>query len=396
MLNKSKYTYDDVREYIESKGCKLLSDKYVNNKTILKIQCGCGEIFNRSFQDFKNKNRYTCQFCSGNKLRYKDVKKYIESKDCELLSTDYRNASTKLHIRCKCGNDYYTAFGTFKKDKQWQCQKCGDKLRVERMKNRDIDVAGFYTLNKVKTIIGNNSNTKVLSNEYINCFEKLNLLCECGEVFKQNFSHIKNKINNNLQIKCPKCMKRDADESFRFTIDDLNKKLIEVYGDNEFVVLNNDGYVNFYDYVTVKHIPCGYVFKTKFKNITNQKRLCKNCQSKYSKGVIKIMKYLDCKHIKYIKEKIFNECKDKKPLPFDFYLQDYNLLIEFDGEQHYKSFNYFGGEEGFKKLQYHDKIKNKYCKDNNIPLLRIRYDEVNNINNILDEFIYRQINTEVN
>ena len=75
------------------------------------------------------------------------------------------------------------------------------------------------------------------------------------------------------------------------------------------------------------------------------------------------------------KKKTFKGCKSKKLLQFDFYLPKYNILIEYDGIQHYKPVGFFGGKKEFKETQMRDNIKNKYCKDNNINLIRIRYDE---------------------
>ena len=70
-------------------------------------------------------------------------------------------------------------------------------------------------------------------------------------------------------------------------------------------------------------------------------------------------------------------------MPFDFYLPDYNLLIEFDGIQHYEIRGHFGGYDGFVDTKIRDTIKNIYCKDNNIDLLRIPYWDYKNIENIL-------------
>ena len=78
-------------------------------------------------------------------------------------------------------------------------------------------------------------------------------------------------------------------------------------------------------------------------------------------------------------------------LRFDFYLNKYNTLIEFDGQQHFRPVDFFNGEEGFRLTQLRDNIKNEYCKNNNIPLLRISYKEINNIENILNNFIDKQI-----
>ena len=87
------------------------------------------------------------------------------------------------------------------------------------------------------------------------------------------------------------------------------------------------------------------------------------------------MRLLEKSNIKYIKENTFIECRNKLPLPFDFYLPDYNTIIEFDGIQHYKAVKCFGGEKRFKETKKHDKIKNNYCEKNNIKMVRIKYDE---------------------
>lgn len=79
-------------------------------------------------------------------------------------------------------------------------------------------------------------------------------------------------------------------------------------------------------------------------------------------------------------KKKFDECKNKRHLPFDFYIPEQNLCIEFNGTQHYKMSTYFG-EESFKKTQINDEIKRNFCKENNVQLLIIKYD--NNICNKL-------------
>ena len=82
----------------------------------------------------------------------------------------------------------------------------------------------------------------------------------------------------------------------------------------------------------------------------------------------------------------FDNCRNIYPLPFDFYLIDYNICIEYDGEQHYKPNNFFGGIDKFNYIQINDKIKITYCTDNSIKLFRIKYNNsiVDNINMILE------------
>ena len=78
-------------------------------------------------------------------------------------------------------------------------------------------------------------------------------------------------------------------------------------------------------------------------------------------------------------------CKYKGRLKFDFYLPDYNICIEFDGEQHFKPVEYWGGEEEFKKRQIKDKIKTSFCTNNDIKLIRIHCKKMNKVDCILSE-----------
>lgn len=106
-----------------------------------------------------------------------------------------------------------------------------------------------------------------------------------------------------------------------------------------------------------------------WKNISS----CGRC--KYSKGEQKIEQLLTEHNIAFEQQKVFDTCKNETYLRFDFFLQDYNLLIEYDGQQHFYHDNNNGWntKENFGKTQMRDAIKNQWCKDNNIPLIRIPY-----------------------
>jgi hypothetical protein len=108
---------------------------------------------------------------------------------------------------------------------------------------------------------------------------------------------------------------------------------------------------------------------------------CKICNQ--SLGEKEIEKTLDKLSIKFIREKKFEECFNKLCLPFDFYLIDYNLCIEFDGIQHFKPLKFFGEEDGFNSIKKNDEIKNKYCFNNGIDLLRIPYLKIKEIEKII-------------
>ena len=109
---------------------------------------------------------------------------------------------------------------------------------------------------------------------------------------------------------------------------------------------------------------------------------CPSCRE--SKGEMKIRIFLTNNNIQFEREKRFEDCRHKKPLPFDFYLPQYNLCIEFDGQLHYMSVKYFGGDEKLNERKDNDLIKSNYCKEKGINLLRIRYDE--NVEEKLTEY----------
>lgn len=97
-----------------------------------------------------------------------------------------------------------------------------------------------------------------------------------------------------------------------------------------------------------------------------------------------IRKFLEILNVEFKREFIFENCLNSKCLPFDFLINHLlHIILEFDGEQHFYPVEYFGEEAHFKTVE-NDCIKNQYCIDNNIPLLRIPYWEFDNIESILE------------
>lgn len=115
---------------------------------------------------------------------------------------------------------------------------------------------------------------------------------------------------------------------------------------------------------------------------------CPKCNK--SNGVKIIYNILSKTNISFKIEFPIIDRRNKLKLFFDFYIADYNLAIEYDGEQHFFPVDFAGkGKDWanieFEKTKNRDKEKNKYCKDNNIKLLRIPYWEFDNIENILEQ-----------
>lgn len=100
---------------------------------------------------------------------------------------------------------------------------------------------------------------------------------------------------------------------------------------------------------------------------------CSKVERRPSKYEIIVEDFLISKKISYNREFRFEDCRNKNPLPFDFYLPDFNTCIECQGQQHYYPIEYFGGAENYNKVVFRDKIKKEYCENNSIQLLYIPY-----------------------
>ncbi len=117
---------------------------------------------------------------------------------------------------------------------------------------------------------------------------------------------------------------------------------------------------------------------------------CPACSQ--SHGEIAIQRYLDTHNYVYRREYSFADCRYEHALLFDFYLPDRNLLIEYDGEQHFRPVKFGGSNDDkadkrFELNQIRDQIKNDYCASRHIPLIRIPYTDFDRIDEILDEHI---------
>lgn len=193
---------------------------------------------------------------------------------------------------------------------------------------------------------------------YINAHTNVKIICPEHGIFEQTPNvHLTKKCG------CKKC------SDFKQTL-------------KNFIEKSNKIHNNKYDYSLVEYINA---YNQKPSNHMNMGQSCPECKETISKGERNIIKILTDKEINFIKQKTFEECKDIRKLPFDFYLPDYNICIEFDGRQHFESVKYWNGEEGLLRLQKHDKIKTDYCLNNNIKLIRISYKEKEDINRIIND-----------
>jgi len=170
---------------------------------------------------------------------------------------------------------------------------------------------------------------------------------------------------------------------------------------NEFIIRARKIHGDLYDYSDSTYIgskksiqiKCikhdSYFWKTPENHIFNSQG-CPICQ--LSKGELAISTYLSINKIAHKSQQTFDTLRSdmNRPLKYDFYIPYHNLLIEFDGQQHFGCNNIKGhiiSDDKLARLKLHDKLKDEYAIKNNIKLLRISYKDLNNIPAILKQHI---------
>lgn len=200
--------------------------------------------------------------------------------------------------------------------------------------------------------------------------DKVDIICKDHGIFKQSVSNHMNSGHG-----CPICIGKGK-WSNDVLISEFNKVHFDLY---DYSKINFEGIDNKVDIICKEH---GIFSQNIHKHLKGQG--CPECKQN-SKGEEYIKNYLERNQIKYIRQKSFDDCKYINRLNFDFYLPDMNTCLEFDGLQHFEPVKEFGGEKEFDLILKRDECKNKWCIENKVNLIRIRFDEFDKISEILDE-----------
>lgn len=300
-----------------------------------------------------------------NKYNYDDMKKCFENKGYELLEEEYRNMHAKIKYICNKHKELGVQETNFEQALSYnkQCKLCKAEDIKERIDKERQKKVPLYV-----------QKCKDRNYEYIGYIIKDNemwikYICEEHKtkgVQLIRASHFADGIG------CPYCAHK------KITIEDLKNdgriQGVEILGEyvrNDVKIKCKCLKCNRIIYITPNHLKRG--------------EGCRYC--KLSKGEKKIEKYLIDNNIKYFTQYKFDDCRMINPLRFDFYLPDYNICIEYNGKQHYKSVKHFGGTENFERQQQRDNVKRVYCQNNNIKLVEIPYTEFNNIENLLNNIL---------
>lgn len=326
---------------------------YINIRNKVKIICPIHGIFEQNANS--HIQGYGCSKCSYNDINeFIKKSKKIHGDKYDYSLVKYKNSLTKVIIICPEHGEFTQLPYNHLNGKG--CKDCCTLNK--RLKNDEfIQKSNFIHGDKYDYSLVNYKDSKT----------KVKIICKKHGVFEQ-------KPNYHLNGQgCARCF-----NTFKLTTTDFIIKSKEIHDNKYNYTLVN--YIN--SKIKVKIIcPIHGVFEQMPNCHTTQKQGCPLC--KESKGERIIRQFLLKNNIIFIKQKTFSKClSDKnKKLKFDFYLPDYNMCIEYDGEQHNKVVEHWGGETDFIKRKIRDNIKNEYCLKNNIRLIRINYNE--NIEEIL-------------
>jgi len=271
------------------------------------------------------------------------------------LMDDYKNKRTKVMIKHgKCGRiiDTRTA-GNWLYTAITACPFCYDP------KNKPLEdflkEVGEYSNHTIKYLDGYEH--KIGSTIRFQCLN-------CSKIFRKSKDNVyKNMKSKNGSI-CPYCSNLR-----KLSTEEFNNKLL-LSTNNNYSIYGK--YVNVKTKINVIHSECGKITK----EVTPERALkglsCNHCYPRNASYKERfIIKLLRDYNVEYEKEKSFKDLKSKSgyPLRFDFCIsgKDEIVLIEYDGEHHINGEGYLSNNT----IQ-NDKIKNEYCKDNNITLYRIK------------------------
>lgn len=354
---------------------------------------GCGAVARVKPNNFKR--GYQCQECKGvNKLsiqeeRFKEkLKDYCERKFGNIgeytLEEGFKGrakAITFKHNAYNCGREYKVSPRRILEGAE--CPTCTGRVVPMQKTHKDF-------LEEVKDSnkrYGRGEEEYVFIEDYKGSVIKIKVEhTTCGCIYKV-------APNRFLQgVGCPKCYgtPRRTNKEFTEEVKRLNKERHGV--EDEYVFLEE--YETRHTKIKVRHNieGCQHEYGVRPSDFMRKGKRYTGCPScRQSKGELRVDKELKELGVEYgIQHKLLKNPETGAWLTTDFVLyvdKKIRMVIEYDGEQHYRAYNIFGGEEGYRATKKRDRLKNKYCEENGIPILRIPYWEFNNIDNVLKDFL---------
>lgn len=217
---------------------------------------------------------------------------------------------------------------------------------------------------------------------FVSVAKKVSIKCNKHNVlFEQSpINHIQG------QSGCQKCKFENQSNRRRLPMETFLQRAKSLYENNyDYCKVE---YTNSYSKILIKCNKHNTWFTQTMREHIEGKFGCEECKKIFrSKGERFIEKWLKFNQIEYTCQKTFKTCKSwngKNALRFDFYLPEFNALIEYDGEQHFLEETIWSGNDGeLANIKARDKFKTNWASSNGFNLIRIPYTQLKNIDNIL-------------
>lgn len=318
------------------------------------------------------RNGYASKFFNANPYTKDNIALFIERQfegDISIVENNAKNAHDKILMYSKRFDcNYFKSWNeifngrlyNISHDENWKNPRC-------------------HTLEYIKSESLRRFDVTIMSNEYVNNETPIEFVCN-----KHHNLGVQSMSWGQMISKDRPCKYCSEESSVARRIekyrDQFNREC-RAHKHPDIVVLGE--YIDAHQKIKCICTKCGEEFYLRPDHIVRGIG-CGRCTKSLGERLVE--EFLTANGIKYTSQFIFTDCKmTKKAMPFDFYLHDYNIAIEFDGIQHYQPLDQFGGEEEFAKLRKRDAYKTEYCAKRGIGLIRISYEQINNIPSCLRE-----------
>jgi len=371
-----KVNYEQVKLAFDERHYELLSTEYINCEVKLQYICLKHQDMGVQLIDWAHFHRgQGCKYCGKENKKngcQKDLEDYnakelTESKGLEFVKITREDSKLCVYYICPTHRDVGVQRTSLESIRR---MKIGCPYCIGRNKTTESFCKELYNINPNIQIRG----------EYISADTPIE--CEClidGTIWAPTPNRLLGGCG------CPECGRIASNKNSTKSNDQFLLELSQINPD----VLILEEYIQAKLPMRVMCKKCGYRWSTTPDNLLHG-GCCSECSATPNEK--KLGDILVQRGFKLERQKKYSDCRDQLPLPFDIYLSEHNILVEYDGEQHYHPVNFGGISDenackNFLKTQYHDSIKTQYCEANNIPLIRVPYWEKDN----LEEFVMLQL-----
>jgi hypothetical protein len=357
-IKKAREVHGDTYDYGNT--------NYVSAKKKVKITCPIHGDFLQ--QPNNHLNGGGCPDCGIQRMKdsqrfttddFIKMAKEVHGDYYDYSNVNYVNTQSKVQIVCPV-HGVFSMSPVHHLNRKQGCPECG-KIKIgDTFRSNTLDF-----IKKSREEHGDKYDYSLV--DYKKSIIPVKIICPIHGEFEQT------PQNHLVGSGCPDCGKESVLQARTYDNDDFIRKSKEIHGEKyDYSLVDYTVSTDNVDIICPKH---GVFSQQAGSHMRGAG--CPNCQE--SRGESYISNILTDLGITFIRQHKFKDCKGDKGrkycrrLPFDFYLPEYNTMIEYDGRQHFEPISKFGGEEGFNKLRRNDEIKNEYCRNRNITMIRIPY-----------------------